>query len=135
MAVYPQESGETDLQSALFVLCLSLPDTKMAITGMQTDLGLQQLTVLCEGVRTAFLAPVEEYFVGACGTLSFVCLICVLVLFVCSFVRSFVCSFMGLRVSSFVCTFVRFFARSFVGSLVCCFLCILCGSISFGVYW
>ena len=73
MAVYPQESGETDLQSALFVLCLSLPDTKMAITGMQTDLGLQQLTVLCERVRTVFLPPVEDVYFGACGTWSFVC--------------------------------------------------------------
>ena len=63
--MYPQKCGETGLKNALFVLCLSLPDTKMAITGMQTDLGLQQLTVLGEGVRTVFLAPVEDDFLSA----------------------------------------------------------------------
>ena len=98
---------------------LSLLDTKMAITGMQTDLGLQNLSVLWEGVRRVFLAPVEDVFLAPVeqGRL-FVCLsVCVVDLFVRSFVRLFV--------HAFARCFVRLHDRSVLSSLVGSFVGLL----------
>ena len=101
---------------------LSLLDTKMAITGMQTDLGLQYLSVLWEGVRRVFLAPVEDVLFGACGTRLFVCLfVCLSVCFVDLFVRSFV----RLFVHAFARCFVRLHDRSVLSSLVGSFVGLL----------